>query len=101
MDTGTAVPATLAPRAVADAIEWWSDADDAPRHAFLLGDHLPGRSLCALGLRWTARWGKHGNGTCQGCLVALREQIRRASVALQAVESADLALGDHHVGIGL
>lgn len=62
------------PAADPAAIEWFSDADDAPRHAFPAVDGFR-HSICALRLRWTVKWSRPGNADCLGCMTALKERI--------------------------
>lgn len=55
------------------------------RHAFppVPDGRLPGRSACQR-VRWTAAAAYAGGTWCQGCITALRDDLRAVSVALAA-----------------
>lgn len=78
----------------ATTIEWRAAGSEEARHAFPSRDGFPAPSLC--GLRWTVRYGHHGAGACLTCIVALRDQITAASMALSEIERGELAAGDHY-----
>lgn len=81
----------------ATTIEWRAAADDEARHAFPSRDGFPAPSLC--GLRWNVRYAIRGAGACLTCIVALRDQITAASMALSVIERGELAAGDHYAGM--
>lgn len=92
LDTST----RIAVRDVTD-IEWFAADDDGSRHAFPRRDGFPPPAAC--GVRWTVRHGRHGSSWCDGCLAALKDQIRAATAALAVAEREDLAAGDFYAGM--
>lgn len=85
-DTQPALPLADRPDATApDDYEWRAFTDDGLRHAWPpRTDGFPRPAIC--GVRWSARAGHHGQGWCQPCLLALREQIVAMGRALAIVD---------------
>lgn len=92
---------------------WAAGTDETERHAFppVAAGAIPGRAACGR-VRWTAAYGKRGSRICGACIASLRDGLRATVAALAAVgirvdvvaatsgPDPELALGDHHVGIG-